>query len=150
MHKYYRIGHYEYEQRKEQTMYIAENKYDWHQRAIDQYNLYDKHRLVDLIKFNINIMNKKLLALSIVVMALTIAVFVYPFMPSPMASNWDSSGNVNSYMSSFWGVFLMPIISIGILFLFIFIPKIDPLKKNVKKFQKHYDNFIVVFMIFLF
>lgn len=49
MHKYYRIGHYDYEQRKDQTMSIAE-KYRWHQRAIDQYNLYDrKHDMSDSI-----------------------------------------------------------------------------------------------------
>jgi len=50
MHKYYRIGHYDYDQRKEQTMYIAENKYQWHQRAIDQYKLYTrKHDMSDSI-----------------------------------------------------------------------------------------------------
>lgn len=50
MHKHYCIGHYDYDQRKEQTMYIAKNKYNWHQRAIEQYNLYErKHDMTDSI-----------------------------------------------------------------------------------------------------
>ena len=50
MHKHYNIGHYEYEKRKEQTMYIAENNYEWHTRAKDNYSLYNrKHDISDSI-----------------------------------------------------------------------------------------------------
>jgi uncharacterized membrane protein len=34
--------------------------------------------------------------------------------------------------------------------LFLVIPKIDPLKKNIKKFEKYYLWFIIVFILFMF
>jgi uncharacterized membrane protein len=34
--------------------------------------------------------------------------------------------------------------------LFIFIPRIDPLKSNIQQFRKHYDGFVVLIMVFLF
>ena len=44
----------------------------------------------------------------------------------------------------------MPIVSIGLLFLFILIPKIDPLKGNIEKFRKYFDGFTVLMIAFLF
>jgi len=44
----------------------------------------------------------------------------------------------------------MPIISVGLFFLFILIPKIDPLKENINKFRKYFDGFIVLMITFLF
>jgi uncharacterized membrane protein len=71
-------------------------------------------------------------------------------MPERVASHWNTKGEVDDYMSKFWGLFLMPIISTILLLLFIFMPKIDPLKANVEKFRKYFDNFIVLLIAFLF
>ena len=61
-------------------------------------------------------------------------------MPSEMPSHWNIEGEVDAYMSKFWALFLMPIISVGLLILFMLIPKIDPLKKNFAKFKKYYHG----------
>lgn len=71
-------------------------------------------------------------------------------MPDTVASHWNAQGEVDGYMSKFWGLFLMPLISLGMFFLFLFVPKIDPLKENIKKFRKYFDGFIVVLFLFLF
>lgn len=71
-------------------------------------------------------------------------------MPAKMASHWNIRGEVDGYMSKFWGLFLMPLISVGMFLLFVLIPKIDPLKANIEKFRKYFDGFIVLVMIFLF
>lgn len=34
--------------------------------------------------------------------------------------------------------------------MFVLIPKIDPLKKNIEKFRKYFDNFIILMIVFLF
>ena len=34
--------------------------------------------------------------------------------------------------------------------IFILVPQIDPLRKNIAKFRNHYNTFILVFMIFMF
>ena len=66
-----------------------------------------------------------------------------------MASNWNSAGEVNGYMSRFWGLFLLPIVTVASFLLFTFLPKLDPRKKNYKKFEKYYDGFILIFTIYM-
>ncbi len=90
-----------------------------------------------------------ILITAIIVITFIISIYLYQGMPEQMASHWNIKGEVDSYMSKFWGLFLMPIISLGIFLLLIFIPKIDPLKKNIEKFRKYYDGFMTFLIIFL-
>lgn len=91
----------------------------------------------------------ELVILIAVIFSFIIGIYLYPRMPEQMASHWNAQGNVDDYMSRFWGVFLMPFVFIGLALLFIAIPRIDPLKKNIEKFRKHYDGFIILFFIFM-
>jgi len=86
---------------------------------------------------------------AIIILSFILGIYLYPQMPDKMASHWNSNGEVNGYMSKFWGLFLMPIVLIVVLIMFILIPKIDPLKKNIKKFRKYFDGFILLLTIFL-
>ena len=86
----------------------------------------------------------------IILISFILGFYFYPRMPEQMASHWNVKGQVDDYMSKFWGLFLMPIISIAVLLLFVLIPKIDPLKRNIEKFRKYFDAFIVLIVIFLF
>jgi len=86
----------------------------------------------------------------IVLLSFLLSIYFYPQMPAKMASHWNAKGQVDGYMSKFWGAFLMPFVLVGIALLFLAIPKIDPLKANIKKFRKYYDGFIIIFLIFMF
>lgn len=86
----------------------------------------------------------------IILLSFALGIYLYPQMPEKMASHWDIQGKVDDYMPKFWGLFLMPIVSLGLFFLFILIPKIDPLKANIKKFRKYFDGFIILIILFLF
>jgi uncharacterized membrane protein len=92
--------------------------------------------------------NRTMLIVGIALLAITflIGIAVYPRMPNPMASHWDASGQVNGYISTFWGVFLMPLMSAGLFLLFLAIPNIDPLKANIAQFRGIYNLFIVLFL----
>ena len=92
----------------------------------------------------------KTIILGIIILSFVIGAYFYPQMPDKVASHWNVQGEVDGYMSKFWGLFLMPIVSIGLLLLFILIPKIDPLKENIEKFRKYFDDFMVLMIIFLF
>lgn len=92
----------------------------------------------------------EIIIIGIVLLSFGIGIYVYPEMPEKIASHWNAEGEVNGYMSKFWGIFLMPIISVGLFLLFMIIPGIDPYKSNIEKFRKYYDNFIIVIIIFLF
>lgn len=91
-----------------------------------------------------------IIILGIILLSFAIGVYLYPQMPDKIASHWNAKGEVDGYMSKFWGLFLMPIVSFGLLLLFIIIPKIDPLKANIEKFRKYYNGFVVLIIIFLF
>ena len=92
----------------------------------------------------------KIIILGIIILSFAVGIYFYPQMPEKVASHWNAQGEVDGYMSKFWGLFLMPIISIGLLFLFILILEIDPLKENIKKFRKYFDGFVLLIIVFLF
>jgi uncharacterized membrane protein len=87
------------------------------------------------------------------ILAATIAsIAVYPRLPEMAASHWNAAGQVDDYMPRFWAAFLMPLISVGMLVLFLAIPALDPLKANIAKFRSYYNAFIaliIVFMLFI-
>ena len=73
-------------------------------------------------------------------------------LPDPMASHWDVNDQVNGYMSKFWGVYLMPLVTIGMFLIFLVIPNIDPLKANIAQFRETFNLFIafmVGFMVYI-
>ncbi len=89
------------------------------------------------------------LPIIIILLSFLVGIYFYPQMPDKMASHWNIKSEVDGYLSKFWGLFLMPLISIGMYGLFLFLPRIDPLKENVKKFEKYYHGFILVMLTFL-
>ena len=76
-------------------------------------------------------------------------VFLWNCLPDPMASHWDVNDQVNGTMPRFWGVFLTPLISLGMFLLFLLIPAIDPLKANITKFRNTFNLFIAFMVLFL-
>ena len=97
-----------------------------------------------------NMRKSEIIILGIILLSFAMGIYFYPQMPDKMASHWNAQGQVDGYLSKFWGLFLMPFVSLGLLLLFILIPKIDPLKKNIEKFRKYFDGFIVLIIVFLF
>ena len=97
-------------------------------------------------------MNTKatIILVSLVILAPVIAgVVVYDQLPDPMASHWNANDEVDGYMSRLWGVFMLPIINVGLLALFLVIPYIDPLKENIAKFRGIFNAFIFVMTLFM-
>ncbi len=86
----------------------------------------------------------------VLLLAATLAgVLHWNNLPDPMASHWDINDQVNGTMPKVWGVFLMPLISLGMLLLFMLIPEIDPLKANIAKFRETFNLFIAFMILFL-
>jgi uncharacterized membrane protein len=76
------------------------------------------------------------------------SIILYPLMPEMIASHWDMNGIVNGYMPKFWGLFLVPFLTVGITLLLVFLPRIDP-KGNIKKFSSSYESFLIAFIAFM-
>lgn len=91
----------------------------------------------------------EMVILGIILFSLIVGIYSYPKMPEQIASHWNAQGQVDGYLSKFWGLFLVPFILIGLGLLFIAIPRIDPLKANIEKFREYYDGFFVLLSIFM-
>ncbi len=70
-------------------------------------------------------------------------------LPDQMASHWNVNDEVDGYMPKFWGVFLMPLVTLGLFGLFLIIPSIDPHKANIAEFRESFNLFIVLFVAFM-
>jgi uncharacterized membrane protein len=94
---------------------------------------------------------KNTLIISIILIAIAIsagAVF-WNRLPDQMASHWDINDQVNGTMPKVWGMFLIPLITLGMLVLFLIVPSIDPLKANIAKFRESFNLFIVLIIAFM-
>jgi uncharacterized membrane protein len=94
-----------------------------------------------------------IVVLLIIVAATLAGLLLWNRLPDPMASHWNLDDQVDGYMPKFWGVFLLPLITLGMLVLFLVIPAIDPLKANIAQFRSAFNLFIVLivaFMVYLY
>jgi len=86
----------------------------------------------------------------VMIMAAALAgILLWNHLPEQMASHWNVNDQVDGYMSKFWGVFLMPLISAGMFLLFLIIPNIDPLKANIAQFRETFNIFIILIVAFM-
>ena len=86
---------------------------------------------------------------ALILISFIAGIYLYSQMPDRMASHWNISGDVDGYMSKFWGVFLVPLIAFGLFLLFLIIPHIDPKKHNIEQFRVYYDRFFIVIIVFI-
>jgi uncharacterized membrane protein len=91
-----------------------------------------------------------ILPLIFILLSFAVAIYFYPILPNQLATHWGTNGQVNGYSSKMFGLFFMPVLSIFLFLLFIFLPKIDPYKKNFDQFKKYFQNFINIVFGFLF
>jgi uncharacterized membrane protein len=93
--------------------------------------------------------NTVIVSLIIIVVAIALSAAVYPRLPAAMASHWGADDQVNGTISRFWGAFLVPLMSVGMLGLFLLIPMIDPMRANIASFRRIFNVFIVLLMAFM-
>jgi uncharacterized membrane protein len=79
-----------------------------------------------------------------------IGLYSYPRMPEVVAVHWNAQGIANGYGSRFEAVLTLPLITIVVAALLLFIPEIDPLKANIEKFRKDFNGFMLAFALFFF
>ncbi len=87
--------------------------------------------------------------LSTVILSFVLGIVFYPELPDQIASHWNASGEVDGYMSKFWGTFFLPFMMAGMYLFYLIIPKIDPLKKNIESFKSVYNQFWLWMFVFI-
>lgn len=95
-------------------------------------------------------MNKKTaVIIATIILSAALAIIAYPFLPEKVVTHWGISGEANGYSDKFFGTFLMPAIILLMAGLLILLPKIDPMRENIKKFYNYYQNFIIIIILFM-
>jgi len=92
---------------------------------------------------------KHLILLIFILTSLIVSYIYYPYLPEQMASHWNAQGEVDGYTNKLWGSLVGPIVLLFLLILYWLVPKIDPLKENIKKFKSYFYIFIIVLSLFL-
>ena len=85
----------------------------------------------------------------LIVAGILAGLLLWSQLPEQMASHWNVNDQVDGYISKFWGVFLMPLVTLGMLVLFLVVPSIDPLKANIAQFREAFNLFIVLIIGFM-
>lgn len=90
-----------------------------------------------------------IVVLVMIVAASIVGLVLWSQLPEQMASHWNANDQVDGYTSKFAGVFLLPLITLGVFLLFLVIPTIDPLKANIAQFRDVFNLFIALMAAFM-
>jgi len=83
------------------------------------------------------------------ILTFLISLAAYPALPDQVVSHWNAAGEPDGSMGKLAGIGLVPLISAALVALLLFLPRIDPLRKNYAAFRDWYDGFILAFVLFM-
>ncbi|MEM5812412.1 MAG: SdpI family protein [Candidatus Aenigmatarchaeota archaeon] len=93
------------------------------------------------------------LSLGIFLLLAFAVAWLYFLLPEIIVTHWNFQGKPDGFMSKeFFSAFFLSL-ALGIYGLLLVIPKIDPLRKNIKKFIIYYDGMVVLsagFMLYIY
>jgi uncharacterized membrane protein len=90
-----------------------------------------------------------IISIILIAIAVIAGIVLWDQLPDQMASHWNANDQVDGTMSKFWGVFMMPLVTLGMMVLFLVVPNIDPLKANIAQFRETFNVFIVLIIAFM-
>jgi uncharacterized membrane protein len=86
----------------------------------------------------------------VLLVTIVMTLVTYPRLPDAVASHWNAAGEPDGTLPKFLGLILIPLLMSGFCALFAVLPRIDPLRKNYRKFQDYYEGFILIMALFFF
>ncbi len=78
-----------------------------------------------------------------------LSAVIWPSAPDRIPVHWDITGQVDRFGGKFEGLFLLPLMTVGIYLMLLFLPRLDPKRANYEKFAGVYRiirTLLVVFM----
>ncbi len=85
-----------------------------------------------------------------ILLSFLVSFFFYSSLPDEMVSQWGPEDAPRSSLPRLFSAFLIPVLSVAVFVLFLAIPRVDPLSKNIEKFQTYYDRLVLAIILFLF
>lgn len=97
-----------------------------------------------------NFIKKEWVLILLILLGFIMSIYFYPSLPDKMPIHWNIHGEVDRYGSKLFGAFGMPLINLGIYFMYAVLPYIDPKRKNYENFKPTYQLFKYIMVIFFF
>lgn len=85
----------------------------------------------------------------IIAASFIITLALYNKLPEQMPMHWNLTGEVDRYETRLVGAFAIPVLNVFLLLMMIWMPVIDPRRKNYDKFEGFYKLFQWVMVLFL-
>jgi len=83
------------------------------------------------------------------ILTFLVSLTAYPVLPDQVVSHWNAAGEPDGSKGKLAGTGLVPLITVALAGLLLFLPGIDPLRKNYDAFRDWYDGFIPAFVLFM-
>lgn len=93
---------------------------------------------------------KEIIPVAIILIMFLFAFSFYfsPCLPDKLPSHWNVKGEIDAYSAKNFALFFPPAICLAVYLLMLFLPLIDPLRKNYKKFAIPYYFIRLALVIF--
>ncbi len=100
-------------------------------------------------KINMKITKKEIVPIFVIII---MSVFAFSLYMAPcitkIPTHWNAAGEIDGYSGKAFGALFVPILTIAMYLLMLFLPKADPLKENYQYFEKQY--YVIRLMLVLF
>jgi uncharacterized membrane protein len=91
----------------------------------------------------------ELFQLAIMAGMFAVAAWAWPHVPDRLPVHWNLQGEVDRYGGKFEGLFLLPLVTLGLYILLMLLPLIDPGRLNYQNFRKAYNAIRIVLVLFM-
>jgi uncharacterized membrane protein len=85
----------------------------------------------------------------LVALAAGASAWLYPSLPEQIPTHWNIKGEIDGYGDKAWAMWIMPLLMIGMLVLFAFLPALSPRHFEVDRFRSTYLYIMVLVTAFL-
>ncbi len=89
-------------------------------------------------------------ACCLIIISFLSGLYFYQHFPDRVPTHWSIGGEVNGYSGPFVAAFAIPLMTIGLYLLFLFLPYFDPKKEQYAGFAGVYHKFKDLIVAFLF
>lgn len=79
---------------------------------------------------------------------LVCSLLAVPYLPERVPSHWDAAGEVNGYNSRTQALWFMPFLILSVDMVILYLPKFDPLRKNVDLFRPSFHWMVIGLTLF--
>jgi uncharacterized membrane protein len=73
----------------------------------------------------------------------------WPYVPERLPVHWNLQGEVDRYGGKFEGLFLLPLVTLGLYVLLLVMPLVDPGRRNYQNFRKAYNAIRITLVLFM-